>query len=260
MDSHLTAAEIISIPFGKVCTEMRDLELHKYVKKVGSRKGYSAFPDWIQSVTNGKLSKGSLYMAMGLHKLTEGPNAIPAEEVVQMPKENAYRLSTLQPEQRTPDLVDAAKKTPKEKFPKRVQEKLNEGKLPADQVPVKSIFHRELDFNICNMLEDAIEEFTLLEVVRDGDRALTLQEKAIAAIVTSARTHCADLLDASRRKREKEHAAAPVVSEAEHEAVEANSVEAEPEADLSVPDEEEREILRETEYVPIEEAEASSEL
>lgn len=248
MDSHLTAAEIISIPFGKCCTEMRDLELHRYVRKGSGRKGYPEFTDWIQSVTKGKFSKSSLYMAMGLHKLTEGPNAIPAEEVVQMPKENAYRLSTLEPEQRTPELVEAAKKTTKEKFPTRVQESLNTGKAEKDQVTIRKTFHRELAIQVFDMLEDTIEEFTLLEVVRDGDMTLTLQEKAIAAMVTSARTHCSDLLTEARRKREAEKAAAPDLPQEESD------------EDPEVPNQEEREILRETQYVSLEEAEAGAEL
>jgi hypothetical protein len=269
MDQHLTAAEIISIPFGKVCQEMKDLDLHKFVKKSGSRKGYPEFAEWIQSVTNGKLSKSSLYMAMGLHKLTEGPNAIPAEEVVQMPKENAYRLSTLEPEQRTPDLVEAAKKTPKEKFPKRVQEKLNEGKAEADQVTVRLDFFRKLHPDVYNKLEETIERFTHLPIVRDGNEAMTLQEKSILAICFAACRDCHDILELIEKKHEAEKAAAPDLPETEHEADSQVAIETEPEAVEEEPVEEEhasaeydeeREIVRETEYVPFEEAEASSEL
>lgn len=260
MDKHLTAAEVISIPFGKVCTEMRDMELHKFVRKSGSRKGYPSFPDWIQSITGDKLSKSSLHIAMGLHKLTEGPNAIAAEEVAKMPKANAYRLSALEPEQRTPELIEAAKKTTKEDFPKRVQESLNTGKDLKDQTVERLDFFRRLHPDVYNKLEATIERFTHLPIVRDGDDGLTLQEKAILGICFAAERDCHDILGEIERQDEAEKAAAPDLVEAEHEAVEAQPVEAEREEDFTVPAEEDRSIVRETEYVSLEEAEASAEL
>jgi hypothetical protein len=219
MDMHITAAEIISIPFGKVCQEMKDQALHKMVRKAHSRKGYPSFPEWVESVTNGKLSSSSLYMAMGLHRLTEGPNAIPAEEIVQMPKENAYRLSTqLTPEQRTPEMIEKAKKTTKEEFPKRIQEKLNEG-LPADkQVVIRVEFFRQWAPDVVNKLEATIERFTHLPIVRDHNRELTLQEKAVLAICFAAESDCDLLL----KQAEAEHSAEIELPEAKEAVAETN--------------------------------------
>lgn len=254
MDGHLTAVEIISIPFGKVCTEMRNLDLHKYVRKGGGRKGYPTFPDWIASVTGNKLSKSSLYMAMGLHKLTEGPNALPPEEVVQMPKDNAYRLSTLEPEQRTPEMVDLAKKSTKEEFPKRFQEKLNEGKPLAEQRVPRVDFFRSWYPDVKQKFEETIERFTRLPIVRDSDGSLTLQEKAVMAICFAAERDCQDLLSALEAKHREEVVLPDTenLSETEHEADPAFAIEEEHQADRTI-------IRKDPEYVSLEEAEASFE-
>lgn len=211
LDGHVVAAEIINVSFGKVLSEMRDLELHRYVRKGTSRKGYPSFPEWVQSVTKGKLSKSSLYMAMGLHKLTEGPNAIPAEEVAQMDKANAYRLSGLTPEQRTPELIEDAKKTGKKDFPKRVQEHLNASLPLGKQLTIRVDFFRQWHPDVKNKLEQTIEDFTLLPIVRDWTHkdehgnlipdALTLQEKALLAICFAAQRDCYDILELLKKKK-----------------------------------------------------------
>jgi hypothetical protein len=214
LDMHVTAAEIITIPFGKVCAEMKELALHKYVRKGNSRKGYPAFPEWVESVTGGKLSSSSLYMAMGLSRLTEGANPISPEEIAQMPKENAYRLSTqLTPEQRTPDMIEKAKKTPKEEFPKRIQEKLNEGKPLSQQVTIRVEFFKQWAPDVVNKLNATIERFTNLPIVRDGTHkdndgrirldALTLEEKAVLAICFAAECDCDLLLKQAEAEAEQ---------------------------------------------------------
>jgi hypothetical protein len=265
MDDHITAAEIISIPFGKVCQEMKDSGLHKLVRKGHSRKGYPAFPEWVESVTGGKLSSSSLYMAMGLHRLTEGPNAIPPEEIVQMPKENAYRLSTqLTPEQRTPDMIEKAKKTPKEEFPKRIQEKLNEGRPADQQVTVRVEFFRQWAPDVVNKLEATIERFTHLPIVRDWSHkdaegrvmidALTLQEKAVLAICFAAESDCHELL-AQAEAEEREEIILPAAKDAIAETDEAPQADGDQtESDLEEASEE-READT-TRYVPLEEVES----
>jgi hypothetical protein len=247
MDMHITAAEIISVPFGKIMTRMRNQGLHKFVRKGSSKKGYPTFPEWINSVTGGKMSKSSIYMAMGIGELNEGPNAIPAEEIAQMPKENAYRLATsLTPEQRTPEMIEHAKKTPREEFPKRIQEKINEG-LPADkQVTMRVDFFRQWHPDVIKRFEQTIERFILLPIVRDNDRALTLQEKAVLAICFAAESDCHELL--KRAEAEAKSDAEIILPEAQ----EAAGAEL---AEEEIPgDDEEREIVRETQYVPLDEA------
>jgi hypothetical protein len=181
-----------TIPFGKLCDEMRAKQAHKYIAKPGSRKSYVSFEEYIHSVTDGEISKSTLYISIACYKLTEGPNAIPPEVVAEMPTANAYELSRLNPVQRTADIVEAAKKTPKRDFPSRVQAKLNEHLRPEEQKTIRVDFFRKLHPTVANKLEETIERFTHLPVTRDGDRALTLQEKAIYGICLAAEQFAAE--------------------------------------------------------------------
>ena len=176
-----------SIPFGKTCEKMRAMEAHRYIPQPGSRKTYMSFEEYIHGVTGGEVSKSTLYIAIACYKLTEGPNALAAEDVAEMPAANAYELYTkLKPEYRTADIVEAAKKTPKRCFSAKIQAKLNEY-LPSEQQRIPRIdFFRRLHHTVANKLEETIERFTHLPVVRDGDPDLTLQEKAIYAICLAA--------------------------------------------------------------------------
>jgi hypothetical protein len=265
LDMHVTAAEIITIPFGKVCAEMKELALHKYVRKGNSRKGYPAFPEWVESVTGGKLSSSSLYMAMGLSRLTEGANPISPEEIAQMPKENAYRLSTqLTPEQRTPDMIEKAKKTPKEEFPKRIQEKLNEGKPFDQQVTIRVEFFRRWAPDVVNNLEATIERFTHLPVVRDGTHkdeegrvrmdALTLEEKAVYAICCAAEQEYKEILDELETKASHEEVIIPESQNATAETDEA--VEADGDQEEEYVEDAAEEFHETRRVVPLEEVES----
>jgi hypothetical protein len=126
------AVKKVSIRFGKLCEEIRAKELHKYVRKPGSRKSFVSFAEYICDRTDGEVSKGTIYVAIELYRLTQGPNALTEEDVAGMPVQNACLLGRLKPEQRTPDIVEAAKKTSKREFPAKIQAKLNEY-LPAEQ-------------------------------------------------------------------------------------------------------------------------------
>jgi hypothetical protein len=266
MDQHITAAEVISVPFGKVCVKMHEQKLHKFVRKGNSRKGYPDFHEWIESVTGGKLSKSSLYMAMGLSRLTEGPNPIPAEEIAQMPKENAYRLSTqLTPEERTPDMIDKAKRTPKQDFPKRIQEKLNEGKPADQQITIRVEFFRQWVPDVVNKLEATIERFTHLPIVRDYthkdkagrvvEDALTLQEKAVLAICFAAECDCDLLLKKAEAEERGEEIELPEAEDAIEEAGEAVTENGNQE-EIDMEDASEESEAAETRYVPLEEIES----
>jgi hypothetical protein len=265
LDEHITSAEVISIQFGKTCAEMRDLELHKYVRKGNSRKGYPAFPEWVESVTGGKLSSSSLYMAMGLSRLTEGANPISPEEIAQMPKENAYRLSTqLTPEQRTPDMIEKAKKTPKEEFPKRIQEKLNEGKPLKEQVTIRVEFFKQWAPDVVNKLNATIERFTRLPTVRDWTHkdeqgrtlpeALTLQEKAVYAICCAAEQEYKEILDELETKASHETVILPEAPDAIAETDEA--VEADGDQEEKYVEDAAEEFHETRRVVPLEEVES----
>jgi hypothetical protein len=192
-----------TIPFGKLCDKMRAKQAHKYIPKPGSRKGYVSFEEYINSVTGREISRSTLYISIACYKLTEGPNALAPEAVAEMPTANAYELYTrLRPEQRTPDIVEAAKRTPKKDFPAKVQAKLNEHLPAEEQKTIRVDFFRKLHPTVANKLEETIERFMHLPVTRDGDRALTLQEKAIYGICLAAEQFAAeDLREAEETLR-----------------------------------------------------------
>jgi hypothetical protein len=113
---------------------------------------------------------------------------------------NACLLGRLGPERRTPDIVEAAKNTSKRDFPAKVQAKLNEDLPPEQQKTPRVDFFRKLHPKVASKLEGTIERFTHLPVVRDGDRVLTLQEKAIYAICNAAEQFATEALTAAEEE------------------------------------------------------------
>jgi hypothetical protein len=174
------------LEFGRLCREMRAKELHRYVPNPDSRKGYVSFEEYVEALTGGEVTRGKLYLAIALPGLTEGPNALSPEDIAEMPQANAIELTRLPGEERTPEMVELAKRTSKRDFPAKVQQKLNEKLPPQQQKTPRVDFFCKLHPTVKNKLEATIERFTQLPVVRDGDRALTLKEKAIFAICNAA--------------------------------------------------------------------------
>src|ERR1700682_1872084 len=82
---------------GGLFRQIRDRELHKYISKLGCRKRYVSFEEYIHAVTGG-IANGTIWAFMRIHGLTEGPHALPPNEVDEMPQANAYELSKLKPE------------------------------------------------------------------------------------------------------------------------------------------------------------------
>src|SRR5690349_15806770 len=96
---------------GGLFAQIQERKLHRLIKKPGSRKGFSSFEEYASEITGG-LAHSTVWVFMRIHRLTQGPNAVPAKDVDEMPQQNAYALSKLQPEERTPEVVEKAKKTP----------------------------------------------------------------------------------------------------------------------------------------------------
>jgi len=189
------------LEFGKLCREMRAKGLHRYVPKPGSRKGYVSFEEYVEALTHGEVTRGKLYVAIALPGLTEGPNALTPDDIAEMPQANAVELARLPSGERTRELVELAKRTSKRDFPAKVRQKLNENLPPQQQRIPRVDFFRKLHPQVANKLEETIERFTHLPVVRDGDAALTLQEKAIYAICNAAEVLAAEDLAMEEESR-----------------------------------------------------------
>lgn len=203
-----------SITFGEICTKMQAKELHKYVAKPESRKGYISFEEYIERLTNGELSKNTLYISKQMYQLTQGPHAISAAVVAEMPQENVRLLSSLKPEERTQEILKAAKSSNRE-FTKLVQFKKNESLPPEQQETPRIEFYREWHPDVVSKLEATMKRFHNLKgIVADGNYELTLDEKAIMAICFSAETQCADLLTAAESSLQNEAMDIPEAEEA----------------------------------------------
>jgi hypothetical protein len=198
---------------GGLFKEIRDRGLHKYVRKPGSKKGYQRFEKYVSDVTGG-VANSTVWVMMRIHDLTEGPNPVPGHEVDEMPQQNAYELTKLEPRKRTAEIVQRAKRTPIKKFQAEIQEIKNATLPPEKRKPVLIEVYEKWPLQIVEMFEETVSDFSLLPVVRDGDRDIAIRHKAIAAILISARTHAADEIGAAKAELEAEATEIPDAREA----------------------------------------------
>lgn len=184
--------------FGEIVNQMEREELHKYVAKPGSRKGYPSLWEYVEALTDGEVSRAQMYISMKVATLTEGPNAMTPDEVDALPAGNAYALAKLPAEKRTPEIVKKAKTQPRNKFMVTAQAVRNESLPPEKQkAPAGVDFYRKLHPTVAEKLEDTIARFRKHPVIRDGDLAMSLEDKAIFAMCCAAETHCQDELKAA---------------------------------------------------------------
>ena len=182
---------------GGLFQAIMDKQLHRYIPKLGSRKHFRRFEDYISDVTGG-IAASTVWVMMRVHGLTIGAYALPSIDVDEMPQQNAYELSKLKPEQRTPEIIRKAKETPINKFQVEIQEIKNDTLPPEKRKPVLVRICEKWPPQLAEMFEETVSDFSLLPVVRDGDRDMTVRHKAIAAIVISARTHACDEIQAAK--------------------------------------------------------------
>jgi hypothetical protein len=150
------------------------------------------------------MANSTVWVMMRIHELTEGTNAILPHEVDEMPQQNAYELTKLKPAQRTPEIVRKAKQTPIKKFQVQIQEIKNASLPPEKRKPVLVEVYEKWPPEVAEMFEETVSDFSLLPVVRDGDRDMAIRHKAIAAILISARTHACDDIQAAKAELKAE--------------------------------------------------------
>jgi hypothetical protein len=88
--------------------------------------------------------------------------------------------------QRTPALIEKAKKETTNKFVATAQSARNEVLPPEKQKKPLVEFYRKLHPSVADKLESTIRRFTNHPVVRDGDFEYTLEEKSILAMCFAA--------------------------------------------------------------------------
>jgi hypothetical protein len=192
----------LTLEVGGILKRMREEELHKYIRKPGSRKGYVDFADYASDATG--MSGSSVWMLMKIFGMTQGTKPVSPLDIEKMPIVNAYELSRVPTERRTFELIEEAKKNSTNKFKVKIQEIENEFRSPEEQKPVRVDFYRKLHPQTAEMLENTIHDFCLLPAVRDGDLRKTLSEKAIESVCSSALSFAGDEIAAERDRLQRE--------------------------------------------------------
>lgn len=195
--------------FGRACCWIEEKELHRYIRKDGSRKGYLSFDEYVGIVTGGECSRTTIFDCKRIYKLTQGENAIAPEMVDAMPRKNQLRLSQIPPKKRTPKVVEKARKLPVQKFAVVAQSILNDELPPEKQrAPMEDVRLR-IHATAAAELKSTMDDFKLLPVVKDGDRALDLESKAIFAICQAARSWASEHIKAAKEKIDRENPEIP---------------------------------------------------
>jgi hypothetical protein len=232
------------LEFGRACCWIEGKELHKYIRKDGSRKGYLSFDAYVDAATGGDCSRTTIFEAKRAFKLTEGENAIPVETVAQMPRKNTQRLAKaladvskaqaeLAPAARK-KLIENAVSQPVNKFAVTAQKAVNE-QLPAEdqKSPLVSLGHYLVHPDIAEKFKNLVEDFKQTCIARDGDFSLDITSKSILGIITSATCWAQETID-SAKKKASDHA--PTIQTATAEEAVAETEDTDPPLAFSAPD------------------------
>lgn len=209
------------VEFGRACTAVHDKELHKYIHKQGSKKGFPAFDEYIAARTNGEASHSFVWESMRIYGLTlpmpehKGEPLPTVQEASQMPVTSALRMARLRKNRpMTKRLIEDAMKEPATKFAVEAQSAINEGLTAEEQKTPLMRWMRMLHPRLIEKLEEAIEDFKLLPVVKDRDLSLNLENKALWAIVNAAMTFAGDAIEAAKKQRDNETPVLPETQQA----------------------------------------------
>jgi hypothetical protein len=175
-------------------------QLHRFIPKKGSKKGYESFEEYVDNVTGG-MARGKVYQLLAIAGLLEGPNPLPEHVVRDMPQGNAYELTRLEPQERTPDIVEAAVSDPPAELKQKVQAKINMTLPEEERRDARVLFARNWSPIVIDKWQELEDRGVWMEGVRDGDKRLTLQEKFAYALLCFFESANKELLDEADRYR-----------------------------------------------------------
>jgi hypothetical protein len=212
-----------TLEIGRAIVWLEEKCLHKYIPKPGSRKGYPSLEEAVSDWTAGECGPTKMYDCKRIYLLTQGEHAIPAEVVTKMPKRNQLQVSrvrkALSPAPVPEKLIKQAVSEPILKFAETAQEAINATKPPEKRKePLTDVVVRGVHVRVANAFYELMDDLQKLPIVRDGDRTLNLESKALQAIVTSARCWCQEIIN---QQKAKENAEAATIPEAIAETTEA---------------------------------------
>lgn len=202
--------------FGRACELIELKQLNRYIRCKESTKGFFSFDAYVAHFTKGECSRQTIWDCKQIYRLTLGEHAIAPEVVDQIPRKNALKLARIAKTnpKKAKALAPRASKETVNKFAVTAQRAIND-ELPAgEQRSPKVSLYLSLDPRAADMLKETMEDFKLIPgAVRDGDRSLDLDSKAIMAICISARMQQADAIRSAREKAE--HDAPEIESQAQ---------------------------------------------
>jgi hypothetical protein len=195
----VTAVHYSLTELGRLLTQMRQLALWQYLPD-----SYRGWEHYVQEVI-GSRAHSSLYEIVAAHTLTQGACAVPPAVVNRMGVKRAAQVARLEPQHRTPEIVQAAMTESVVAVRNRVQAKLNES-LPADeQKPATAMFAINLPLETIDDLEELLEIMVHMEGVRDGDTTLSMRQKSFHTMIWATKQFLAEeLAEALQLKRAKE--------------------------------------------------------
>lgn len=194
--------------FGRACEMMEVQQLHRYLRVPGSKTGFFTFDAYVAHYTGGECSRTIIFDCKRIYRLTVGENAIEAHIVDQMPKKNQLQVARVKkhaPEKVTKALVARAIKEPVMKFAVTAQSVINETKPVEEQRDAMAHYHGHWLAQAVEMFKETIEDFKLIPgSVRDGDKTVDLESKAVMAICNSARLHAGEAIKSAKEKQSRE--------------------------------------------------------
>jgi hypothetical protein len=166
-----------------------------------TKQGFKRFDEYVANVTGDKISHHRLYDLLSVWGLTQGPSALSRFDVEEMGRGRAVEVARLAPKDRTPEIVEAAKREPLRKVKARVQEKLNEAAVPEEHREATALLSRNLSIQTIEMIEEIEIDAVYMPGVRDADSSVSLRNKLWHAVWTFFREHYAADIAEGRKYR-----------------------------------------------------------
>lgn len=186
--------------FGRACDWIQTKQLHKYIRKGKSKKGYISMDEYVREITNGECTRTRMFECINLYKLTTGTHPVSPATVDTMPKSNALQLARVPEKRRSKKLVERAVTEPIKQFKETAQDVINGDQLPEKQEQPMSTIRYRVHSRVAQLFEELMEDVKLLPCVRDFDNSIDWDTKAIAAITTAARTYMREDILAAKDK------------------------------------------------------------
>ena len=153
----------------------------RFISLRGHKEGFKTWEDYATFLL-GPISHGKIHEMVKAHMLTEGENPIAKKDVDKMGVKNAAEVARLEPKERTPDIVEAAKTQSTAVVKQKVQEKINLS-LPEEERKEATIFFgRNLTPRVVELVERIETLSCYMEGIRDGNKSVPLRDKVWLAV------------------------------------------------------------------------------